>query len=76
MNRNVSFDSFRCNCMFVFFSGNIADVFTGLQQNGLLNTYSHLLTGYIGKDSFLREIATIVKAIREVNPSFTYGLYI
>lgn len=55
------------------FHTKIDDVFSGLRQNGLLNTYSHLLTGYIGKDSFLTEIATIVKAIRETNPSFTYG---
>ncbi|XP_055321635.1 pyridoxal kinase isoform X2 [Sitodiplosis mosellana] len=48
------------------------DVFSGLQQNGLLSTYSHLLTGYIGKDSFLTEVGSIVKAIREVNPNFVY----
>lgn len=49
------------------------DVFSGLQKNGLLDSYSHLLTGYIGKDSFLTEIGAIVKAIREVNPNIVYG---
>lgn len=57
---------------FVRFTG---DVFSGLQQNGLLSTYSHLLTGYIGKDSFLTEVGAIVKAIRKVNPNLIYGLY-
>lgn len=51
------------------------DVFTGLQSNGLLNTYTHLLTGYIGKDSFLTEVGNIVKAIRKVNPKIIYGWY-
>lgn len=49
------------------------DVFSGLQQNNLLGTYSHLLTGYIGNDSFLKEISAIVKAIRETNPNIIYG---
>lgn len=49
-------------------------MFGGLQQNGLLNTYSHLLTGYIGKDSFLKEVGAIVKAMRKENPEFIYGL--
>lgn len=51
----------------------LGDVFNGLKENELLNSYSHLLTGYIGKDSFLNEIVHIVKAIREINPHLTYG---
>lgn len=51
----------------------LSDVFSGLQRNNLLGTYSHLLTGYIGVDSFLTEVASIVKAIREVNPNIVYG---
>lgn len=49
------------------------DVFSGLEENGLLDSYSHLLTGYIGKDSFLSEVAEIVKAMRKANPNVTYG---
>lgn len=52
----------------------IGDVFSGLQQNGLLDSYSHLLTGYIGNESFLSEVGAIVKAIREINPHIVYGL--
>lgn len=49
------------------------EVFEGLEQNQLLDSYSHLLTGYIGKDSFLSEVAAIVKAMRQVNPKLVYG---
>lgn len=51
----------------------LREVFTGLEQNELLDSYSHLLTGYIGKDSFLSEIAVIVKAMRQANPKLVYG---
>lgn len=49
------------------------EVFEGLEQNQLLDSYSHLLTGYIGKDSFLSEVGAIVKAMRQVNPELVYG---
>lgn len=49
------------------------EVFEGLKQNELLDSYSHLLTGYIGKDSFLSEVAAIVKAMRRANPNLIYG---
>lgn len=49
------------------------DVFSGLVQNNLLDNYTHLLTGYIGNDQFLRKIGDIVKKLREVNPNIVYG---
>lgn len=45
----------------------------GLEQNQLLNVYSHLLTGYIGNDRFLRKVADTVKKLRAVNPQLVYG---
>lgn len=69
LNENFEMNSY----WFVYSTGKLDDVFTGLQENGLLDTYSHILTGYIGKDSFLTEVGTIVKAIREVNPNTVYG---
>lgn len=51
----------------------LADIFSGLQSNGLLDAYTHLLTGYIGKDSFLREIVNIVQALRAKSPNLIYG---
>lgn len=58
---------------FFIFHSQIGDVFSGLQENGLLDSYSHLLTGYIGNESFLREVGAIVKAIRAINPHIVYG---
>ncbi len=55
------------------FSLLIDDVFSGLVQNDLLDNYTHLLTGYIGNDQFLRKIADIVRKLREVNPNIVYG---
>lgn len=49
------------------------DLIVGLQQNQLLDVYSHLLTGYIGKDSFLCKIADTVKKLRAVNSKLVYG---
>lgn len=49
------------------------DLITGLEQNELLDVYSHLLTGYIGKDAFLRKIVDTVKKLRAANPDLIYG---
>ena len=51
----------------------LADLFEGLESNNLLHLYSHLLTGYIGNASFLRQVAKIVKKLRETNPNLIYG---
>jgi len=48
------------------------DIFCGLVQNNLLDNYTHLLTGYIGNDQFLRKIVDIVKQLRQVNPNIVY----
>lgn len=48
-------------------------MFMGLEQNHLLDSYSHVLTGYIGNESFLHKTAEILRAIRKVNPTLTYG---
>lgn len=53
----------------------LGDVFLGLEQNDLLDTYTHLLTGYIGNESFLREISSIVKTLKQVNPDLVYGMH-
>jgi pyridoxine kinase len=53
---------------------DLAQLFEGLTANNLLETYSHLLTGYVGNDKFLREISKIIKDLRKVNPSLIYGM--
>lgn len=41
----------------------------------MLNVYSHLLTGYIGQDAFLRKVVDTVKKLRAENPNLVYGTY-
>ncbi|XP_038044216.1 pyridoxal kinase-like [Patiria miniata] len=43
----------------------------GLKANDI-NHYSHLLTGYVGSKSFLREVIEVVKELREKNPDIIY----
>lgn len=50
----------------------LAEVFAGLVTNDLHKQYTHLLTGYVGNPTFLREIANIVKTLRSVNPGLIY----
>lgn len=52
---------------------DLADLFEGLTANNLHLTYSHLLTGYVGNDKFLREISRIIKHLRQSNPNVIYG---
>lgn len=51
------------------------DLVTGLEKNDLLDVYSHLLTGYIGNDLFLRKVADTVRKLRAVNPKLVYGKF-
>ena len=44
----------------------------GLDANGLLEGYTHLLTGYIGSLSFLTVIARVADRLRERNPGLVY----
>lgn len=50
----------------------LVELFSGLESNNLLKCYSHLLTGYIGNVSFLRQIAQIVKKLRAENSELIY----
>ncbi|XP_044269555.1 pyridoxal kinase [Tribolium madens] len=50
---------------------DLDDLALGLQANNL-DFYSHLLTGYIGAESFLKRICALVKHLKSVNPSLTY----
>lgn len=54
-------------------SKELAELFEGLKDNNLHFGYTHLLTGYCGNDTFLRQIKDIVKKLRETNPNITYG---
>lgn len=52
---------------------DLEEIFEGITLNGLHSKYTHLLTGYVGNDTFLRQIAKIIKELREVNPNLVYG---
>ena len=51
----------------------LGDLFDGLVANNLHELYTHLLTGYVGNDNFLREIKRIIKHLRDYNPNIIYG---
>lgn len=52
---------------------DLADLFDGLTANNLHSSYSHLLTGYVGNDKFLKEFIRIIKELREANAELIYG---
>jgi hypothetical protein len=47
-------------------------VVEGLGANGLLGSYTHVLTGYVGSETFLRAIVGAVRQVRAANPGAVY----
>ena len=47
----------------------IMDLINGLDANGILSSYSHLLVGYIGQSASLEIIREIIKKIKAIVPS-------
>uniref|UniRef100_A0A0R0F695 pyridoxal kinase n=1 Tax=Glycine max TaxID=3847 RepID=A0A0R0F695_SOYBN len=47
------------------------DLIEGLEGNDLL-FYTHLLTGYIGSESFLNTVLQVVSKLRSTNPGLSY----
>ena len=47
----------------------------GLEANNLIK-YTHLLTGYIGSESFLRSVLTVLKTVKKHCPKVRYGEWI
>lgn len=54
----------------------LADVVDGMQANGLLSQHSHLLTGYIGSESFLQGIVQLLQRLRAEGPSVRHGKHL
>ena len=44
----------------------------GLEANALLQGYSHMLTGYIGSQTFLEAISDIVDRVKSCNQGLKY----
>lgn len=54
-------------------TGNdVTDLIDGMDSNGLLQGFSHMLTGYIGSATFLKAISGIVDRITAYNPDLKY----
>ncbi|KAJ8951170.1 hypothetical protein NQ314_007710 [Rhamnusium bicolor] len=49
----------------------LAELVQGLSENNI-EYYTHLLTGYVGSVSFLNQISSVVKHLREKNPNLIY----
>ncbi|XP_072178612.1 pyridoxal kinase-like [Diadema setosum] len=66
-----------CHTGYKHFQGQVLNdsdlrtLFDGLKLNDI-HQYSHLLTGYVGSESFLHEVIRVVKELREANPDITY----
>jgi len=54
----------------------LASLFEGLKMNDLEGNYTHLLTGYIGSETFLQNILNIYDRLVERNPNLIYGTYL
>lgn len=52
-------------------SNDLACLYDGLKENGI-SSFSHILTGYIGSQSFLEKVAEIVVDLKKKNPSLVY----
>ncbi|TPX34303.1 pyridoxal kinase [Synchytrium microbalum] len=46
----------------------------GLAANGMLETYSHLLTGYIGRETALQAVAELAQNLKKRNPELIFVL--
>nr|CAG4648752.1 EOG090X09AY [Polyphemus pediculus] len=52
-------------------STELGDLMTGLQMNDL-DTFSHILTGYVGSVSFLEQVFEGIQHLKTVNPNSVY----
>lgn len=50
----------------------IASLADGLERNGFLCQYSHVLTGYMSSVSFLEETATLIGKMKKANPKLVF----
>lgn len=46
----------------------------GLEENDL-DSFSHLLTGYVGSVSFLEQVYESIKKLKAKNPNMLYGIH-
>lgn len=64
----------RCTLLSLQLSSDIlADLMNGLEENSL-DTFSYLLTGYVGSVSFLEQVFETIKNLKQKNPNILYGM--
>eukprot|EP01060_Flectonema_neradi_P006172 TRINITY_DN14134_c0_g1_i1.p1 TRINITY_DN14134_c0_g1~~TRINITY_DN14134_c0_g1_i1.p1 ORF type:complete len:316 (+),score=58.74 TRINITY_DN14134_c0_g1_i1:36-950(+) len=51
---------------------DVAELVRGLEVNGILTGYTHVLTGYIGTVEFAESIKGVITRLQEINPSLQY----
>ena len=51
----------------------LQELMDGLNVNKI-NSYSHIINGYIGSKSFLLKLGEVVKSLKAVNPGRLFGL--
>jgi len=54
-------------------SDELAELINGLEENDL-DSFTHLLTGYVGSVSFLEQVYETIKKLKEKNPKMLYGI--
>ncbi|CAB3988199.1 Pyridoxal kinase [Paramuricea clavata] len=52
-------------------SNELTDLYEGLKLNQI-NNYTHLLTGYVGSESFLEEVVNVLSDLKKVNPNLVF----
>jgi len=50
----------------------LGELVEGLKDNDLLDQYSHVITGYVGTPTFLRDLGQTIKAFKAKNPEVKY----
>ncbi|KAG8278450.1 hypothetical protein J6590_019079 [Homalodisca vitripennis] len=50
----------------------LQDLMEGLAANKLDQSYTHVLTGFIGSAGFLRQVAEVVKYLKKICPNISY----
>lgn len=70
LNLRISFEL----CSQVFDGSFLMDITRGLEENGMLGCYTHMLTGYIGSASLLEKIVDLYQKVRPA--SFYTCMYI
>ena len=48
------------------------DLVDGMESNNLLQNFSHILTGYIGSETFLNAISEVVDRVMAKSPEVKY----